>query len=155
MRMKIQTKMYRKKERASKVRVRTKIRTSGGAIMEGGLRGAPILLKILQKFSRISKNITDDRFVILRILYEELSCEGWFGRKQKHTDRNNNRPSSMTVHVLEYMVIHDDIWQYITLQANTVQYMPIHVFMNSMFFRGIYVVVPVHVVWYMAMHDST
>jgi len=118
-RMKIQTQMYRKKERASKVRVRTKIRTSGGAIMRG-VPGFPILLKILQKFSRISKNITDDRFVILRILYEELSCEGWFGRKQKHTDRHNNRASSMAVYVLEYMLIHDDIWQYITLQANTV-----------------------------------
>jgi hypothetical protein len=39
------------------------------------LGGFPILLKILQEFLQISKNIPDDRFVILRIVHEELSCE--------------------------------------------------------------------------------
>jgi hypothetical protein len=61
----------------------------------------------------------------------------------------------MAVHVLEYIVIHDDIWQYITVQANRVQYMPIHEFMNSRFFRGIYIVMAVHLLGYMAMYAST
>ncbi len=40
------------------------------------------------------------------------------------------------------MVIHDDTWQY----------MAIHDFINSRFFRGIYVDMAIHVLEYMAVH---
>ncbi len=53
----------------------------------------PIRQKIQQKFCRISKNITDDRFVILRIVYGKLSCEVMVWAKTR-TDSQNQRASS-------------------------------------------------------------
>jgi hypothetical protein len=76
------------------------------------LGGSPILLKILQELIQISKNITDDRFVILRIVYEELSYEVMVQAKTRtQTDRHNKRASSMAVHVLVCMVIQASTWQ--------------------------------------------
>ncbi len=51
----------------------------------------------------------------------------------------------MIINVLEYKVIY----------SNTRQYLAIHVFMNSTFFRGIYVGMAIHVLEYTVIHDNT
>ncbi len=42
-----------------------------------------------------------------------------------------------------------------TIHGNTSQYMAIHEFINSRFFRGIYVGMAIHVLQYMVIHDDT
>ncbi len=41
------------------------------------------------------------------------------------------------------------------IHGNTRQYMAIHDFINSRFFRGIYVGMAIHVLEYMVIHDDT
>ncbi len=41
------------------------------------------------------------------------------------------------------------------IQGNTWQYMAIHEFINSRFFRGIYVGMAIHVLEYMVIHGDT
>jgi hypothetical protein len=83
LRVKAKTRTHRGRntERASKMRVRAEIRTSEDAI-SGVL--PPLLLKILQKFSAISKNINDDLFLISKIVFDELSCGERLDRRHEH-----------------------------------------------------------------------